>query len=210
MNRACFPKEKHQNSQKWAKFMNFLFWLFLWFGLPGPLPIPAFCLLAYGDTALKSLFLLSQRRRDDNKNKILGFDGGGPWGQRGKSSQTLFFFFRGKRHDNKILKVQILLSKNFVTGRMSETPTTDSLEVTKGLSMAQAASLCSAGMERAQKCLQGEHFVRCCQSTHSLLQEFSKGCGGGGGGSAAVCNLSKKYRTQYTSLCIAIRLQFVL
>ena len=29
MNRACFPKEKHQNSQKWAKFMNFSFWPFL-------------------------------------------------------------------------------------------------------------------------------------------------------------------------------------
>ena len=37
MNRACFPKEKHQNSQKWAKFMNFSFWPFLWFGLPGRL-----------------------------------------------------------------------------------------------------------------------------------------------------------------------------
>ena len=33
--RACFPKEKHQNSQKWAKFMNFSFSPFLWFGLPG-------------------------------------------------------------------------------------------------------------------------------------------------------------------------------
>ena len=39
VNRACFPKEKHQNSQKWAKFMNFSFWLFLWFGLPGRLLI---------------------------------------------------------------------------------------------------------------------------------------------------------------------------
>ena len=37
VNRACFPKEKHQNSQKWAKFMNFSFWPFLWFGLPGRL-----------------------------------------------------------------------------------------------------------------------------------------------------------------------------
>ena len=35
VNRACFPKEKHQNSQKWAKFMNFSFWPFLWFGLLG-------------------------------------------------------------------------------------------------------------------------------------------------------------------------------
>ena len=35
MNRACFPEEKHPNSQKWAKFMNFSFWSFLWFGLPG-------------------------------------------------------------------------------------------------------------------------------------------------------------------------------
>ena len=32
VNRACFPEEKHQNSQKWAKFMNFSFWPFLWFG----------------------------------------------------------------------------------------------------------------------------------------------------------------------------------
>ena len=39
VNRACFPKEKHQNSQKSAKFMNFSFWPFLWFGLPGRLLI---------------------------------------------------------------------------------------------------------------------------------------------------------------------------
>ena len=32
-----FPRKKHQNSQKWAKFMNFSFWPFLWFGLPGRL-----------------------------------------------------------------------------------------------------------------------------------------------------------------------------
>ena len=31
VNRACFPKEKHQNSQKWAKFMNFSFRPFFWF-----------------------------------------------------------------------------------------------------------------------------------------------------------------------------------
>ena len=37
VNRACFPKEKHQISQKWAKFMNFSFWPFLWFGLLGQL-----------------------------------------------------------------------------------------------------------------------------------------------------------------------------
>ena len=37
VNRACFPKENHQNSQKWAKFMNFSFWPCLWFGLPGRL-----------------------------------------------------------------------------------------------------------------------------------------------------------------------------
>ena len=34
---CLFPKGKHQNSQKWAKFMNFSFWPFLWFGLPGRL-----------------------------------------------------------------------------------------------------------------------------------------------------------------------------
>ena len=34
-----FLRKKHQNSQKWAKFMNFSFWPFLWFGLPGRLLI---------------------------------------------------------------------------------------------------------------------------------------------------------------------------
>ena len=57
-------------------------------------------------------FLYFQRRRDDNKNKIFAFEGGGPWGQRGKSCKNACF--RGKRHDNKILKVQILLSRHFV------------------------------------------------------------------------------------------------
>ena len=53
-----------------------------------------------------------QRRRDDNKNKVFAFQGGGgPWGQRGKLSKNAVF--RGKRH-NKILKVQILLSRNVV------------------------------------------------------------------------------------------------
>ena len=33
-----FLRKKHQNSQKWAKFMNFSFWPFLWFGLPGATP----------------------------------------------------------------------------------------------------------------------------------------------------------------------------
>ena len=39
VNRACFPEEKLQNSEKWVKFMNFSFWHFLWFGLPGRLLI---------------------------------------------------------------------------------------------------------------------------------------------------------------------------
>ena len=32
-----FSQEKRQNSKKWAKFMNFSFWPFLWFALPGRL-----------------------------------------------------------------------------------------------------------------------------------------------------------------------------
>ena len=32
-----FLRKKHQNSQKWAKLMNFSLWPFLWFGLPGRL-----------------------------------------------------------------------------------------------------------------------------------------------------------------------------
>ena len=37
VNRVCFTRGKHQISQKRAKFMNFSFWPFLWFGLPGRL-----------------------------------------------------------------------------------------------------------------------------------------------------------------------------
>ena len=51
VNRACFPEEKHQKSQKWAKFMSFSFWPFLWFGLPGRLLISnCFFFLSPGET----------------------------------------------------------------------------------------------------------------------------------------------------------------
>ena len=53
----------------------------------------------------------------------------------------------------------------------------------------QPALFCSAGIERTRECLQGEHFVRCCHSTHSpLFRFFSRGCLRRGGGSAAVCD----------------------
>ena len=52
-----------------------------------------------------------QRQQDDNENKIALLRGG-HGGQTGKLSKTLFS--HGKRHDNKISKVQILLSRNFV------------------------------------------------------------------------------------------------
>ena len=43
-----------------------------------------------------------------------------------------------------------------------------------------------AGIERARKCLRGEHFVRCSDSTHGLLFRGSGGVPRGG--SAAVCD----------------------
>ena len=67
-----------------------------------------------------------QRRRDDNRNKIFAFEGGGARAQRGKSSQKARFC--GKRHDNKILKVQILLSRNFVV--VTQAPECGWLEAT--------------------------------------------------------------------------------
>ena len=39
----------------------------------------------------------NNQRRRDNKNKICGFEGGGPWGQRGESSKNAVF--HGKRWD---------------------------------------------------------------------------------------------------------------
>ena len=53
-----------------------------------------------------------QRRRDDSKNKIFAFWGGGALGAEREIAQNAVF--RGKRHDNKILKLQILLSRNLV------------------------------------------------------------------------------------------------
>ena len=64
--------------------------------------------------------------RDGETTIIMKFSllgGGGPRGQRGKSSKSADFF-RGKRRDNKILKVQILLSRNFVViAQAPERPT---------------------------------------------------------------------------------------
>ena len=45
----------------------------------------------------------------------------------------------------------------------------------KSLSSSQAASPRSAGIERARKCLQGKHVLRCSHSTHSLLFRGSAG-----------------------------------
>ena len=44
---------------------------------------------------------------------LLGKGEGGLGGREENRPETLFFF-HGERHDNKILKVQILLSRNFV------------------------------------------------------------------------------------------------
>ena len=41
---CLFPKEKHQNLQKWAKFMNFSFWPFLWFWFARATPHSSHCL----------------------------------------------------------------------------------------------------------------------------------------------------------------------
>ena len=57
---------------------------------------------------------------------------------------------------------------------------TDCWRCPKSLSSAQAAPLCSALIQRTRKCLQNEHFVRCCHSTHKLLFRRFPGVGGGG------------------------------
>ena len=53
------------------------------------------------------------------KIKIAFFRGGGGQGGREENGPKRYFF-RGKRHDNKILKVNILLSRNFVV--MAQAP----------------------------------------------------------------------------------------
>ena len=59
-----------------------------------------------------------QKKRDDNKNKICAFQGGLGRGAGRKIVQNAIF--QGKRHDNKILKVKCLLSRNFVV--MAQAP----------------------------------------------------------------------------------------
>ena len=55
-----------------------------------------------------------QRQRDDNKNKIRSFEGGGIGAERKIVQNDVY---RGKRHDNKILKVTILLSRDLLSLR---------------------------------------------------------------------------------------------
>ena len=59
-----------------------------------------------------SFFMFLRDGETTIKIKISLWRGERAWGQRGKSSKNACF--RGKRHDNEILKVQILLSRNFV------------------------------------------------------------------------------------------------
>ena len=58
---CLFPKEKHQNSPKWAKFMNFSFWPFLWFGLPGRLL--SFSFFSFYDNNLLQTWGIARRPR---------------------------------------------------------------------------------------------------------------------------------------------------
>ena len=58
-------------------------------------------------------FAFYQRRQRNDKSKMFAFLRGGHWGAERKIVKKNAAF-RGKRHDNKILKVQILLSRNFV------------------------------------------------------------------------------------------------
>ena len=59
-----------------------------------------------------------QRKRDDNKNRICAFQG---WVGRGAGRKIVQnAIFHGKRHDNKNLKVKIILSRNFVV--MAQAP----------------------------------------------------------------------------------------
>ena len=58
---------------------------------------------------------------------------------------------------------------------------TDCRRSPKSLSSAQAASLCSARIEKTRTCLQGDHFVRCCHRIPpSAFQGFSGLAGAGG------------------------------
>ena len=92
LNRSAFFRKNHQ--------LDFTFLTILW-------PHIA----RYCDT-------IAQRKRDDNKNKICTFQGGLGRGAGRKIVQNAIF--HGKRHDNKILKVKILLSRNFVV--MAQAP----------------------------------------------------------------------------------------
>ena len=62
----------------------------------------------------------NQRKRDGNKNKICAFQGGGV-GRKAERKIVQNTLFHGKRHDNKISKSKMLLSRNFVV--MAQAPT---------------------------------------------------------------------------------------
>ena len=55
----------------------------------------------------------TQRRRDDNKNRIFIFERGGGTGDREETLSKTLCFFCGKRHDKKVLKVQIFIVEKF-------------------------------------------------------------------------------------------------
>ena len=72
-------------------------------GQRGQIPLSEASKTGFGGGALWYVF--------PPENRTIRF---APPSREGNCAKTLFFFFRGERHDNKILKVQIRLSRNFV------------------------------------------------------------------------------------------------
>ena len=78
---------------------------------------------------------------------------------------------------------------------------TDCRRAPKSLFSAQTAPLSSAGIERAQKCLQGQHVVRCCHSAHGLLFRDSAGVTRGGQQQFASISMAfARYRLAFRGL----------
>ena len=116
-----FLRKKHQNSQKWAKFKNFSFWPFLWFGLPGRLlkqgseETPQNESAENAENADAKTQKMRKMLRDCEttiKIKFTLFRGVGRGGREENCPKTLFF--SGNAMTIKFWKVQLLLSRNFV------------------------------------------------------------------------------------------------
>ena len=115
----------------------------------------------------KVTITLVQRRWGDNKNKVCAFEGGGPWGQRGKLSQKRCILWE-TFYCREILSLRwLLLVSRWKSWGTNVLRTNVFTTIFRGCASADCAAPTSAGKETQHTADQSHHLQHSCTvATH--------------------------------------------